>query len=370
MSRAVVPVELGARSYDIHIGPTVLAEAGSLIRPVLKRPRAIVVTDETVAGLHLETLRASLDAEGIAAETVILPAGEQTKAFGPLAELFDRLFALGIERADMLIAFGGGVIGDLTGFAAATALRGIDFVQIPTTLLAQVDSSVGGKTGINVPAGKNLVGAFHQPRAVLADTGILDTLPARHLRAGYAEVVKYGAIDDPDFFAWLEANGADVLDGAGAARLRAVETSCRAKARIVAEDERESGRRALLNLGHTFGHALESATGYGDRLLHGEAVAVGMVLAFELSARLGLCPGEDAARLRRHLAEAGLPADLHDIPGMAWSAPDLILRMASDKKVQDGKLTFILARGLGAAFISREVTEADLTGLLQEAIAA
>ena len=370
MTRATVPVDLDARSYDIHIGPTVLAEAGGLMRPVLRGPKAVVVTDETVASLHLEALSASLARAGIVQETVILPPGEGTKSFDRLAALLDRIFEIGIERGSALVAFGGGVIGDLTGFAAAVALRGIDFIQIPTTLLAQVDSSVGGKTGINVAAGKNLVGAFHQPRQVLADTTVLDTLPVRKLRAGYAEVVKYGAIDDVDFFEWLETHGAEVLDGDMTARIRAVEVCCRAKARIVAEDERENGRRALLNLGHTFGHALESATGYGDRLLHGEAVSIGMVMAFDLSARLGLCHGRDAARFIRHLGESGLPTSPLSVPDVAWSAPDLIARMATDKKVKDGRVAFVLVRGIGGAFVTREVTENDLIAAVRETLAA
>ncbi len=369
MSRAIVPVALGDRSYDIHIGPTVLAEAGALIQPLLRRRRVIVITDETVAGLHLEMLTLSLDLAGIAHDVVILPPGEGTKSFSQLAGLMDRLFEIGIERASTLVALGGGVIGDLVGFAAAVALRGMDFIQIPTTLLSQVDSSVGGKTGINVTAGKNLVGAFHQPRLVLADTGVLDTLPIRELRAGYAEIVKYGAIDDFAFFQWLETHGADVLAGDLEARVRAVEASCRAKARIVAEDEREMDRRALLNLGHTFGHALESATGYGGRLLHGEAVSIGMVMAFDLSAQLGHCDGQEAARFTRHLGELGLPTGPASVPGIAWSTPDLIARMATDKKVKDGRLTFILTQGIGKAFLTQDVRVEDLTLLLNEAIA-
>ncbi|MBO6836286.1 MAG: 3-dehydroquinate synthase [Alphaproteobacteria bacterium] len=370
MTRATVPVALGDRSYDIHIGPTVLAEAGALMAPLLRRKHTIIVTDETVAGLHLETLTASLDRAGIGHEAIVLPPGEGTKSVDQLAALLDRIFAIGIERGSTLTALGGGVIGDLVGFAAAIALRGIDFIQIPTTLLAQVDSSVGGKTGINVAAGKNLVGAFHQPRMVLADSTVLDTLPVRELRAGYAEIVKYGAIDDFPFFEWLETHGADLLDGDVAARIHAVKVSCEAKARIVAEDERESGRRALLNFGHTFGHALESATGYGSRLLHGEGVSIGMVMAFDLSARLGLCDGQDAARFARHLGELGLPTGPSSVPGVAWSARDLVGRMATDKKVKDGKLTFILARGIGSAFQTQDVDPADLTAVLEEAIAA
>jgi 3-dehydroquinate synthase len=370
MTEGLVRVELGARSYDIHIGPTVLARSGVLIAPLLRSRRAVVITDETVAGLHLETLTGSLDGAGIAHETIILPPGEGTKCLDELGALLDRLFDIGVERSSTLIALGGGVIGDLVGFAAAVALRGIDFIQIPTTLLAQVDSSVGGKTGINVAAGKNLIGAFHQPRLVLADTMVLDTLSPRELRAGYAEVVKYGAIDDFPFFQWLETHGADLLAGDTAARIHAVERSCGAKARIVAEDERETGKRALLNLGHTFGHALESKAAYDGRLLHGEAVAIGMVMAFDLSARLGLCDGQDAARFARHLAELGLPTHPGAIPGVAWSAPDLLARMATDKKVKDGRLTFILARAIGDAFITQDVRPEDLSALLEEAVAA
>ena len=366
----VVPVALGDRSYDIHIGPAVLANAGRLVAPFAPRGRAFIVTDETVAKLHLETLEHALEGAGIDTHAIILPPGEGTKSFDHLAELMNALLSQKLERSDLLIAFGGGVIGDLAGFAASTALRGIPFIQIPTTLLAQVDSSVGGKTAINVPAGKNLVGAFYQPKAVLADTSVLETLPIRELRAGYAEVVKYGAIDDFAFFEWLETHGAAVLEGDMVARMRAVEVSCRAKARIVAEDELEVGKRALLNLGHTFGHALESATGYGDRLLHGEAVSIGMVMAFDLSARLGLCEGQEAARMARHLAELGMPTRPDAVPGMAWNADDLVQRMGSDKKVKDGKLTFILVQGIGQAFVTQDVDPDDLRAMLSEAIAA
>lgn len=370
MTDTITRVDLGARSYDIHIGPTALARAGSLIASMLSGKKAIAITDETVAGLHQETLAASLAAAGIDHEFIVLPPGEGTKSVNQLSALLDRLFEIGIERSTTLIAFGGGVIGDLVGFAAAVALRGIDFIQIPTTLLAQVDSSVGGKTGINVAAGKNLVGAFHQPRLVLADTTVLDTLTPRELRAGYAEVVKYGAIDDFPFFQWLETHGADLLAGDTAARIHAIETSCRAKARIVAEDERETGKRALLNLGHTFGHALESKAAYDSRLLHGEAVSIGMVMAFDMSARLGHCEGQDAARFTRHLAELGLPTHPGAIPGIAWSAPDLVARMATDKKIKDGRLTFVLTRSIGDAFLTQDVRPEDLSTLLEEAIAA
>lgn len=370
MNFETVHVDLADRSYDIVIGSNVLARAGELIRPVVRLPSCVILTDENVAPLHLETLTASLDRAGIHHHAIILPAGEKTKSFDHLSRVMDEILGHGIERKSFLIALGGGVIGDLTGFAAAIALRGIDFVQIPTTLLAQVDSSVGGKTGINVTAGKNLVGAFHQPKLVLADMSVLETLPRRELAAGYAEVVKYGAIDSPDFFSWLESHGADLLDGDVAARAHAVGYSCRAKAGIVARDEREGGVRALLNLGHTFGHALESAVGYGDRLLHGEAVSIGMVMAFDLSVYLGLCPTADAARLRRHLAALGMPTDPTDIPGMSWNPADLIDRMATDKKVADGKLVFILAKGIGKSFITNEVTREQLIHTVTEAVTA
>jgi 3-dehydroquinate synthase len=304
----------------------------------------------------------------------VVEAGEQTKSFAGLEGLLNRVLELGIERRTTLVALGGGVIGDLTGCAAAVALRGIDFVQIPTTLLAQVDSSVGGKTGINTRHGKNLVGTFYQPRLVLADTDVLDTLPRRELLAGYAEVAKYGLIDDPAFFAWCEANGAAVLSGDAARRTYAIEQSCLAKARIVAADERETtDLRALLNLGHTFGHALEAETDFGGDLLHGEAVGTGMAMAFDLSARLGLCPPADAERVRRHLGAVGLPMRLRTIGGdnrRKWDAARLIGHMRGDKKADDGRLTFILARGIGQAFISREVDEAALRSLLDDAISA
>jgi 3-dehydroquinate synthase len=294
-----IRVDLGDRSYDIDVGHGLLAGAGARIRPLLAQPRVVVVTDERVANLYLEELTASLAAAGIVHAAVVLPPGEATKDFPHLADLCDQVLALGIERRTTLLALGGGVIGDITGFAAAILLRGLDFVQVPTTLLAQVDSSVGGKTGINTKAGKNLVGAFHQPKLVLADTATLTTLDDRQLRAGYAEVVKYGLLGDAPFFDWLEEYGDAVLRREPAALQRAVAVSCRAKAAVVAADEREGGIRALLNLGHTFGHALEAETGFGAVLLHGEAVAVGMVLAFELSSRLGLAAAEDAARVRR-----------------------------------------------------------------------
>ena len=369
-SETALTVALGERSYEIVVGEELIPRAGARIAPLIKAPRAMIVTDETVAELHLEALERALDKAGVAYEAFVLPAGETTKDFEHLADLCSRLLLAGVERGTTLIALGGGVIGDLTGFAAAILLRGLDFIQIPTTLLAQVDSSVGGKTGINTPEGKNLVGAFHQPRLVLADTTALTTLPRRELLAGYAEVVKYGAINDAQFFTWLEAHGADILDGAPELLARAVETSCATKAAIVAADERESGARALLNLGHTFGHALEAEVGYGGELLHGEAVAIGMVMAFDLSVQLGLCSSEDAARLRRHLAAVGLPTGLESLPGRIWDPGRLLAHMQKDKKVAEGRVTFILARGLGQAFIARDVDPAEVTALLTRAAAA
>ncbi|WP_207457075.1 3-dehydroquinate synthase [Azospirillum sp. SYSU D00513] len=365
-----VRLDLGARSYDILVGDGVLAESGPRIAGITRGRAPIVVTDETVAGLHLATLERALIGAGITpSPAIVLPPGEKTKSFPRFEELMESILERGIERSAVLVALGGGVIGDITGFAAASALRGIDFVQIPTTLLAQVDSSVGGKTGINSRHGKNLIGAFHQPRLVIADTAALDTLPRREVLAGYAEVVKYGLIRLPDFFAWLEENGARVVAGDSAARRHAVTVSCRAKADIVGTDERESGDRALLNLGHTFGHALEAATGFGQTLLHGEGVSIGMVLAFDLSVRLGLCPAADAARARAHLASVGLPVSPTDVAGVEWDVDGLIASMAKDKKVKDGRITFVLTRGIGQAFTLRDVDPAAVRSLLEEAVA-
>ena len=364
-------VDLGTRSYDIVVGAGLIARAGTYIAPLLKQSRVFVITDETVAALHLPALERALEQAHIDVESFVLPAGEGTKNFEHLQYLVDSLLERRIERRDTLIALGGGVIGDLVGFAAAITLRGLDFIQIPTTLLAQVDSSVGGKTGINSVHGKNLVGAFHQPRLVLADTAVLDTLPRRELLAGYAEVVKYGCIDDPEFFAWLETHGLDAIEGDRAARRRAITTSCRRKAEIVARDERESsGTRALLNLGHTFGHALEAEVGYGSELLHGEAVAIGMVLAADLSADLGHCPAEDAARVRNHLAAVGLPTGFEHLPGRVFSPDRLMNHMSRDKKVQDGRVTFVLMGGIGGAFLCREVPPGAVRALLETAVAA
>ncbi|ABS63336.1 3-dehydroquinate synthase [Parvibaculum lavamentivorans DS-1] len=361
-----VNVALGDRAYDIFVGPGLIANAGAYLKPLLRRNRVAIVTDETVGKLHLPALEKSLDANGIRHSAIKLPAGESTKSFAQLEKLTDWLLGEGIERGDLVIALGGGVIGDLTGFAASILRRGVDFAQIPTTLLSQVDSSVGGKTGINTRQGKNLAGAFHQPRLVLADTDALATLPMREFLAGYAEVVKYGLIGDRDFFEWLEVNLDRLKEGDVEARIHAIVKSCEAKAAIVAADEREGGVRALLNLGHTFGHALEAATGFSNRLVHGEGVSIGMALAFELSARLGFCTGQDAARVRQHLARAGLPSRLSDIEGPLPDADGLIALMGQDKKVVDGTLTFILARGIGDAFITRDVDPGRLRALLRE----
>ncbi len=358
MSEAAVErlrVELADRAYDILIGPGLIARAGAAILPLMRRRQAVVVTDESVAPLYLAPLRDSLAAAGIETQAVVLPPGEGTKDLAHFGRLVDDVLALGIERGTMLVALGGGVVGDIAGFAAATLLRGIDFVQIPTTLLAQVDSSVGGKTAINTAAGKNLLGAFYQPRLVLADTGSLATLPRRELRAGYGEVVKYGLMRDAAFFDWLEAEGRAVCDLEAAALSRAVLVSCRMKAEIVAGDERETGGdRALLNFGHTFGHALEAETGFGDALLHGEAVALGMVLAFDFAVRLGLASGQDAHRARRHIADAGLPTDLGEIGLSGAAADSLLAHMGKDKKVQDGRITLILPRCIGDVFVMRD----------------
>jgi 3-dehydroquinate synthase len=361
-------VDLGERSYDIVVGAGLIARVGGLIAPVLQRPRVFVVTDETVAERHLPAMERALADADITVDSLVLPAGEHTKDFGHLQNLVDALLERGVERRDTLIAFGGGVIGDLVGFAAAITLRGLAFIQVPTTLLAQVDSSVGGKTGINSVHGKNLVGAFHQPTLVLADTDVLDTLPKRELLAGYAEVVKYGCIDDSAFFTWLETHGVDAIEGDRSARRRAIVRSCARKAAIVAQDEREStGMRALLNLGHTFGHALEAECGYTNELLHGEGVAIGMVLAADLSVELGYCSAGDAARIRHHLAAVGLPTGFAHLPGRVVAPDRLVAHMHKDKKVQDGRLTFILLRGIGHAFRCRDVAPSAVHTLLATA---
>jgi 3-dehydroquinate synthase len=363
-----LPVELGARGYDVVVGCGLLARAGIELARILRRPDAIIVTDVNLAGTpHLGVLERSLEAAGIAWRCIVLPPGEASKGMAQLAELLDRLLDLGVDRATAIVAFGGGVIGDLAGFAAAVLLRGLDYVQVPTTLLAQVDSAIGGKTGINSRHGKNLIGAFHQPRLVLADTALLSTLPPRELRAGYAEVVKYGLIDRPAFFAWLEAHGRQVLAGDPGAQRHAVLESCRAKAAVVAADEREGGVRALLNLGHTFAHALEAACGYGDELRHGEAVALGMVLAFDLSVRLGLCPAPDAERVRTHFAAVGLPTTLGVVRAGGFAAETLLGAIGHDKKAEAGRQRFVLARGIGQAFAGVEVPTVELEALLGSA---
>ena len=341
-----VRVELGERSYDVVIGAGLLDQAGSWLAPLLERPRRLVViTDPNVAATQLDRLRAGLGNRG--ADLITVPAGEGAKSWGELERLLDHLLGLTIDRRTLLLALGGGVVGDLAGFAASIALRGLDFVQLPTTLLAQVDSSVGGKTAINTAAGKNLIGAFYQPRLVLADVDCLDTLPARELRAGYAEMVKHAVIADRPMFEWFEDHGAAVIAGDAAARGRAVEHSCVTKAAIVGADEREGGVRAHLNFGHTFGHALEAATGFGDRLLHGESVALGMVMAMRLSERVLGCPADDTARLVAHLAALGLPTRLADIAGVRLDPRATLAHMAVDKKAKDGRPSFILAPRLG-----------------------
>jgi 3-dehydroquinate synthase len=352
---SLVPVALAGRSYEILIEGGLIGRAGTLMRPVLGARRLVILTDENVARHHLAPLEASLAAADYRFDTVTVPPGEQAKDLHRFPDLAERLLGLGLERGTALVALGGGVIGDLAGFAAATLLRGLDFVQIPTTLLAQIDSSVGGKTGVNARRGKNLVGAFHQPRLVLADLDALQTLPRREWLAGYGEMVKYGLLGDAGFFERLEQDGARILAGNGHSLGEAVAHCCRMKAEIVAEDEREAGRRALLNLGHTFGHALEAETGYGPDLLHGEAVAIGMMLAADLSRRLGLVSEDDYARVGRHLASAGLMTRIDQVAGGPFPADRLIAHMAHDKKVADGQIAFVLMRGIGASFQRRDV---------------
>jgi 3-dehydroquinate synthase len=364
----IVNVPLGARGYDIAIGRDLIAELGTRIAALRPGAAAAIVSDETVAGRYLAQAEAALNSAGVRASPVVVPAGEASKSWRVLEGVCEQLLAARIERGDLVVALGGGVVGDLAGFAAAIVRRGLSVVQVPTTLLAQVDSSVGGKTGINSAHGKNQIGAFHQPILVIADTALLDTLPARVFRAGYAEVVKYGLIGDAGFFAWLEANWRDVLGG-GPAREHAIATSCRAKAITVANDERETGERALLNLGHTFGHALEAAAGLSDRLLHGEAVSIGMALAFAFSARRGLVAPAEAARVERHLAAAGLPTRPSDIAGEWPGADALMALMAQDKKARRGKLTLILARGIGASFVAPDADPAEVRAFLAEKLA-
>jgi 3-dehydroquinate synthase len=362
-----VPVTLGARSYDIVIGRGLLASLGPRIAQLRPGARTAIVTDENVAAHHLAAAEASLRVAGIDFARIVVPAGEGSKKFEMFERVCEEIIAARIERGDLVIALGGGVIGDLAGFAAASVRRGVDFVQVPTTLLAQVDSSVGGKTGINSRQGKNLIGAFHQPVLVIADTALLDTLPPREFRAGYAEVAKYGLLGDAGFFEWLEKNAADVFAG-GPAREHAIAICCRAKAGIVARDERETGERALLNLGHTFGHALEAGCGFSGRLLHGEAVALGMVMAFDFSVRRGLATGQEAGRVRAHLAAMGLPTHVEEVPGGVPGADALMQLIAQDKKVKRGSLTFILVRGIGQAFVEDNVDPAEVRAFLKQQV--
>ncbi|VIO70259.1 3-dehydroquinate synthase [Bradyrhizobium ivorense] len=368
-----VDVALGDRAYDIAIGRDVLASLGERVAALRPGVRTAIITDRTVAKHWLEPAEASLAAAGVPTARIVVEEGEGSKSYATLTEVSEALIAAKIERNDLVIALGGGVVGDLAGFAAAILRRGVDFVQVPTSLLAQVDSSVGGKTGINSPQGKNLIGAFHQPVLVIADTSVLDTLSQRQFRAGYAEVAKYGILGDEAFFAWLEKNHADIFSG-GSGREHAIATSCRAKAGVVSRDERETGERALLNLGHTFGHALEAATGFSDRLFHGEGVSVGMVLAAEFSAQLGMISPDDAARIARHLSAVGLPTRLQDIAGFTQEgladADALLALMAQDKKVKRGKLTFILLEAVGRAVISNNVEPQLVRDFLQAKLKA
>lgn len=361
----VVQVALGNRAYEIVIGRGLLASLGKGIKALRPGARTVVVTDATVAQHHLAATEAALAAAGIETSRIVVPPGEGSKSYATFESVCEAIIAARIERGDLAIALGGGVIGDLAGFAASCVRRGLDFVQVPTTLLAQVDSSVGGKTGINSSQGKNLIGAFHQPILVIADTALLDTLPPREFRAGYAEVAKYGLLGDAAFFIWLEANWQDIFAGSPA-REHAIAMSCRAKAAIVARDERETGERALLNLGHTFGHAFEAGCGFSDRLLHGEAVALGMVMAFDFSASKGLIGAADAARARAHLAAVGLPTYVKQVPGGVPGVDALMDLIAQDKKVKRGKLTFILARGIGQTFVANDIDAADVRAFLEQ----
>ena len=365
----IVRVALGLRSYDIVIGRGLIASLGERIAALKPGARAAIVTDANVERLMLDGAQAALAAGGIAATHVSVPAGEGSKSIAMFERVCDALIAARIERGDVVVALGGGVVGDLGGFCAAAVRRGLDYVQVPTTLLAQVDSSVGGKTAINSRHGKNLVGAFHQPILVVADTGLLDSLPLREFRAGYAEVAKYGLLGDAGFFAWLEANADDVFAGRAGAREHAIAVSCRMKAEIVARDERETGDRALLNLGHTFGHAFEAAAGFSERLLHGEAVALGMSLAFDFSARLGLLAQSDAERVKQHLGKAGLPTRVAEVSNGVPGVDRLMDLMAQDKKVKRGRLTFILVRGIGQAYVAPDVDPAEVRAFLADKLA-
>ena len=365
MSRTI-RVGLAERSYDVVIGQDLIDGAGARIAPFAKGKRCAVVTDETVASLHGPRLVRSLEAAGLAAPMIAVPPGESQKSFAGLGALIDRLLDLELDRGDLVVALGGGVVGDLAGFAAAIYKRGIDFVQIPTTLLAQVDSSVGGKTAIDATQGKNLIGAFHQPRLVLADLSTLSTLPDREMRCGYAEIIKYGMVGDAGFFDWLERSGPAVLARETEALVRAVSRSVEIKGKVVAEDEREGGARALLNLGHTFGHALETEVGFGEALLHGEAVAAGCALAFRFSAAQGLCPATDATRACAAIEAASLPSRLSDIQGHPFRADRLLAHMTQDKKAEGGRITLILARGIGEAFVAKGADTLALKDFLVE----
>jgi 3-dehydroquinate synthase len=367
----IVKVALGARAYDIVIGRGVLASLGTHIKTLRAGAKAAIVTDESVARLHLAAAEAVLSTAGVGSTRIVVAPGEGSKSYRSFEAVCEALIAARIERGDLVVALGGGVVGDLAGFAAAATRRGLDFVQVPTTLLAQVDSSVGGKTGINSAQGKNLIGAFHQPALVVADTALLDTLPKRDFAAGYAEVVKYGLLGDAGFFSWLEANWQDVFSGSqNFAREHAIAVCCRAKADIVARDERETGDRALLNLGHTFGHALEAVAGFSDRLLHGEAVALGCVLAFDFSVRRGLISADVAARVARHIAAADLPTKISDVKFDAMPDADRLMTLiAQDKKVKRGRLAFILVRAIGQAFVVNDVDAAEVRTFLAEKLA-
>jgi 3-dehydroquinate synthase len=369
MTATRVRVGLGERAYDIVVGTNVLASAGREIAALTRSRRAFVVTDENVARRHLDALRVALRGGEIECAVAILPPGEATKSFAMLEHVTSLMLDAGIERGDMIVAMGGGVMGDLAGFAAGILKRGVDYVQIPTTLLAQVDSSVGGKTAIDTPQGKNLIGLFHQPRLVLADTGVLDSLPSREMRAGLAEVLKYGLIEDAVFAEWVAANTQAILTKPGAERRDAIVSSCKMKARVVEADEHEAGQRALLNLGHTFAHGIEAAAGYSGRVLHGEAVAVGCGLAFELSERLGLAPAGTAAKVRSWFAAAGLPAQLADLPDLGATAEEFMAHMAQDKKARGGRIVFVLARGIGKAFLADDVDRQVIERMLNDALA-
>ena len=373
MAAIRVRARAGGNEYDIVIGPGILASLGARMAALRPGAKAFVVTDENVARHHFVAAEAALGAAGIATARAIVPAGEASKSFHHFEDICEAIVAARVERGDLVVALGGGVIGDLAGFAASVVRRGLDYVQVPTTLLAQVDSSVGGKTAIDSSHGKNLIGAFHQPILVVADTALLDTLPPREFRSGYAEVAKYGLLGDAAFFAWLEANWRDVFAGgaaaSGAAREHAIAVSCRAKAAIVARDERETGDRQLLNLGHTFGHALEAACGFSERLLHGEAIAIGMALAFSFSARRGLLPASEAARAIAHLRQVGLPTRIGDIPGAPLKVDRLMELIGQDKKIKRGKLTFILVRGIGAAFVETGIDPGEVRDFVSEKLA-